>query len=340
MASSNARYDNVDNVDNVSDTLSSSSEISEDEIDLSSCEDYCEEIGGWGKCVEPYKFQPLKSCFGVGAGVQITLSGGNLGNYLSGSFVVFIGICFGIYVSGNVSGGHINPCVTFALACCGKFPFSKVPIYVLAQNIGAFLAAGFIYFSHSDCCLMLRSHSAIMARVWDHTALRHEKWKSRITILNDLECPIIAFGSALMLICIMSVTDKNNMKPDKGVWPLLFGLIICGCALSIGYNIGNVGLNPARDLGPRLFIAIAGWPAEVFSYRNYMWFWVPTVAPMIGGPIGAWIYILLIEGHWKEEDDGNVHVESYTVRKLEIDGEKFNSEIVSTNIVSETFLKP
>ncbi|KAG1671499.1 CTP synthase 1-B [Nymphon striatum] len=61
MASSNARYDNVDNVDNVSDTLSSSSEISEDEIDLSSCEDYCEEIGGWGKCVEPYKFQPLKS---------------------------------------------------------------------------------------------------------------------------------------------------------------------------------------------------------------------------------------------------------------------------------------
>ncbi|KAG1660271.1 Ethanolaminephosphotransferase 1 [Nymphon striatum] len=58
MASSNARYDNVDNV---SDTLSSSSEISEDEIDLSSCEDYCEEIGGWGKCVEPYKFQPLKS---------------------------------------------------------------------------------------------------------------------------------------------------------------------------------------------------------------------------------------------------------------------------------------
>ncbi|KAG1655226.1 hypothetical protein GQR58_024644 [Nymphon striatum] len=58
MASSNARYDNVDNVN---DTLSSSSEISEDEIDLSSCEDYCEEIGGWGKCVEPYKFQPLKS---------------------------------------------------------------------------------------------------------------------------------------------------------------------------------------------------------------------------------------------------------------------------------------
>ncbi|KAG1675364.1 Bromodomain adjacent to zinc finger domain protein 2B [Nymphon striatum] len=55
MASSNARYDNV------SDTLSSSSEISEDEIDLSSCEDYCEEIGGSGKCVEPYKFQPLKS---------------------------------------------------------------------------------------------------------------------------------------------------------------------------------------------------------------------------------------------------------------------------------------
>ncbi|KAG1698835.1 Aquaporin-2 [Nymphon striatum] len=263
MASSNARYDNVDNVDNVSDTLSSSSEISEDEIDLSSCEDYCEEIGGWGKCVEPYKFQPLKSCFGVGAGVQITLSGGNLGNYLSGSFVVFIGICFGIYVSGNVS----------------------------------------------DTPLTEQAASP-------------------------------AFGSALMLICIMSVTDKNNMKPDKGVWPLLFGLIICGCALSIGYNIGNVGLNPARDLGPRLFIAIAGWPAEVFSYRNYMWFWVPTVAPMIGGPIGAWIYILLIEGHWKEEDDGNVHVESYTVRKLEIDGEKFNSEIVSTNIVSETFLKP
>ncbi|KAG1676493.1 hypothetical protein GQR58_014289 [Nymphon striatum] len=58
MTSSNARYDNVDNV---SDTLSSSSEISEDEIDLSSCEDNCEEIGGWGKCVEPYKFQPLKS---------------------------------------------------------------------------------------------------------------------------------------------------------------------------------------------------------------------------------------------------------------------------------------
>ncbi|KAG1679215.1 Monocarboxylate transporter 12 [Nymphon striatum] len=65
MASSNARYDNVDNVDNVSDTLSSSSEISEDEIDLSSCEDYCEEIGGWGKCVEPYKFQPLKSSYKI-----------------------------------------------------------------------------------------------------------------------------------------------------------------------------------------------------------------------------------------------------------------------------------
>ncbi|RXM94392.1 Aquaporin-9 [Acipenser ruthenus] len=77
--------------------------------------------------------------------------------------------------------------------------------------------------------------------------------------------------------------------------PLMIGLIIMVIGVSMGLNCGYP-VNPARDLGPRLFTAIAGWGTEVFSAGSH-WWWIPVAGPLVGGMVGAVIYVLFIELH-------------------------------------------
>ncbi|XP_072134533.1 aquaporin-9b isoform X2 [Mobula birostris] len=105
-------------------------------------------------------------------------------------------------------------------------------------------------------------------------------------------------GTAALLFSILAILDSKNDRVPKGLEPIVIGLILLVLGLSMGFNCGG-SINPARDLGPRLFTAVAGWGFEVFRAGDG-WWWVPVVAPLIGGVLGSSIYVLFIELHHQE----------------------------------------
>lgn len=94
---------------------------------------------------------------------------------------------------------------------------------------------------------------------------------------------------------------NDNSQTRPGLIPIAIGFADIGVLhISFGYNCGTP-LNPARDLSPRIMSAIVHWGGEVFSYRNYSYFWVPIVACHVGGVIGCWLYRIMIENHWAQD---------------------------------------
>ncbi|KAG2462770.1 AQP10 protein, partial [Polypterus senegalus] len=108
-------------------------------------------------------------------------------------------------------------------------------------------------------------------------------------------------GTAVLLLCILPIEDAHNSPAPKGFEPVLVGFLVLGISMSMSSNCG-AAINPARDLGPRLFTWSAGWGTAVFTaFEN--WWWIPIVAPMLGGVIGAYIYLLFIEFHHEDSDN-------------------------------------
>ncbi|CAG2224218.1 Aquaporin-3,Aquaporin-4,Aquaporin-9,Aquaporin-7,Aquaporin-1,Aquaporin-2 [Mytilus edulis] len=106
-------------------------------------------------------------------------------------------------------------------------------------------------------------------------------------------------GTAMLLCCVLAVTDDRNMETHKGLIPFSIGLIVVVIGMTYHLNCGYA-INPARDLGPRIFTAIAGWGLEVFSYNDYKYFWIPVLGPHVGAILGAFLYQFLIGFHWSE----------------------------------------
>jgi glycerol uptake facilitator-like aquaporin len=107
-------------------------------------------------------------------------------------------------------------------------------------------------------------------------------------------------GTALLLGVICALGDARNLPPAPGTGPVVVGLLVATIGMSFGFNAGYA-INPARDLGPRLFTALAGWGGDVFRAGNG-WWWVPIVAPCLGGVLGASVYDALV-GRWHPRQD-------------------------------------
>jgi glycerol uptake facilitator protein len=189
-------------------------------------------------------------------------------------------VMLGIYVAGAVSGAHINPAVTLAFAARGKFPWIKVVPYWIAQLVGAFIAAMILYFVY-------------------YGALTHALNGNNITALGGIfytsKKPFVGvggafgdefIGTALLLGLIFAIVDIRNQPVQANLNPLIIGLLIVAIGFSFGGNTGYA-INPARDLGPRLWVTAVGggsaaWPAD--------YWWIPIVAPLAGGVFGAFLY--------------------------------------------------
>ncbi|XP_035008969.1 aquaporin-7 isoform X2 [Hippoglossus stenolepis] len=109
------------------------------------------------------------------------------------------------------------------------------------------------------------------------------------------------FGTAMLLLCLMALSDHRNKPAPAGGEPAAVGLLVLLIGISLGSNSGYA-INPNRDIAPRVFSAIAGWGTDVFRAGNG-WWWVPLVAPPIGGVLGAGIYKALVELHHPHVDE-------------------------------------
>ena len=101
-------------------------------------------------------------------------------------------------------------------------------------------------------------------------------------------------GTALLFGVILGITDDRNAPAPKGLVPVVVGLLVVLIGATFGFNAGYA-INPARDFGPRLFTAVAGWGGEVFT-AGHSWWWVPVIAPCIGAIVGGWTYDVFV-GH-------------------------------------------
>ena len=211
-----------------------------------------------------------------------------------------IAVTMGVYVAGGVTGAHLNPAVTLAFAVRRAFPWSRVPAYWLAQVLGAFVAAALVFIVY---------YAAIGSWEQANHVTRGQPG-SFVTysifatfpapyFLGNPIWPLIdqIVGTAFLLIFIAALIDRRNLAPKANLTPFLVGLGVAAIGMSYGANAGYA-INPARDFGPRLFAAIAGWgqvaiPGNGPWYSNY--FWVPIVGPLVGGVIGIYAYEFFIK---------------------------------------------
>ncbi|XP_034045951.1 aquaporin-9b isoform X2 [Thalassophryne amazonica] len=124
-----------------------------------------------------------------------------------------------------------------------------------------------------------------------------------LSVLNGFGDQVIATGA--LILSILAITDRKNIGAPRGMEPLCIGLIILAIGVSMGFNCGYP-INPARDLSPRIFTAVAGWGMDVFRAGG-CWWWIPVAGPMVGGALGAGVYFLFTELHQPEAEkqEGN-----------------------------------
>ena len=191
-----------------------------------------------------------------------------------------LAVTMGIYVAGKVSGGHLNPAVTLTLAVFRGFPWRKVLPYSIAQTAGAFLAAALVYRNYLPAFQLFDPQLEKTAGVFT-TFPAFPAWP-QAGFLDQV------IGTALLLLLVLAITDELNVPPGANLAPLMIGLVVVAIGMSFG-GMHGYAINPARDFGPRLFTAMAGFKNNGLTDGRRVW-WVPVFAPLLGGLIGAAVY--------------------------------------------------
>ncbi len=190
-----------------------------------------------------------------------------------------LAVTMGIYVAGRVSGAHLNPAVTLALAVFRGFAWRKVIPYMAAQIAGAFCGAALVFWNYRPAFLKIDPLLEKTAGVFT-------------TFPAFPDAPLAGLvdqtiGTALLLLLILAITDERN-QPPAHLGPVAVGLVVVAIGMSFG-GMHGYAINPARDFGPRLFTAAAGFSSNGLSDGSGV-FWVPLAGPMLGGLIGAFVY--------------------------------------------------
>jgi len=204
-----------------------------------------------------------------------------------------------VYVSAGVSGAHLNPAVTIALAFKRGFPWKDVFPYIGAQMVGAFLGALGVYLVYMDGLV-----AAGMPNVWctgPGSVFGNAFWGGAggaavggYSFTNAVIAEI--FGTAVLLWGVLASGDSKNTGLMHNLGPFLVGGTVLAVGLSLGGPSGYA-INPARDLGPRIFGTLVGTQG---LFADGYWL-IPIIAPIIGGVIGIFLYDLLVSKNLPEK---------------------------------------
>src|SRR5579883_2418660 len=248
--------------------------------------------GTWGEMIAEFFGTMVLILFGDGCVATFALFtrlGGVPTPFANEWIVIILGwglaVMLGIYVAGAISGAHINPAVTLALAARGKFPWNKVLPYWVAQVLGAFVAALLLYFVYQGAIVNAIGGHNIADPTYGVGYVFYTYPKSFVGTFGAFGDEFI--GTALLVGLIFAIVDVRNQPVQANLNPLIIGFLVVAIGASFGLNTGYA-INPARDFGPRLWIAIVSGGASL-SADNY-YFWIPIVAPLVGGVVGALIY--------------------------------------------------
>ncbi|KAF5384163.1 hypothetical protein D9615_003364 [Tricholomella constricta] len=236
--------------------------------------------------------------FGAGANCQVVLSSNPgvssapKGEYLSISFGWGIGTAMGVWACAGISGGHINPAVTLALATWRGFPWKKVPGYLFAQLMGGLVGAALVYANYFHAIDIFEGGRGV--RTLKTAGLFSTYALDYMTNVSAFFSEFLA--TAVLMLVILATTDRFNLPVPNGLLPVMLFLLILGLGAAMGMETAYA-LNPARDLGPRLLTSMVGYGKAVYTYRHQYWIWCPILAPTLGAQFGAMFYeIFLFNG--------------------------------------------
>ncbi|SPO22136.1 related to channel protein [Ustilago trichophora] len=230
--------------------------------------------------------------FGNGINCQVVVSSlydqsDPKGSYLSISFGWGVGVAMGVWVAGGISGGMINPAVTIALACFRKFPWKKVPIYIIAQILGCLMGSLCIYGLYVNPIRVVdplqTEKTASLFTTYPAEFLRQPSTRMS-AFYNEF------FASTILLIVILAIGDSSNTPPPDGLAPLVLLWLIWGLGACLGWQTAYA-VNPARDLGPRIMLWIVGYsPKILWTFNAWYWIWTPILATCSGAIMGCIVY--------------------------------------------------
>jgi glycerol uptake facilitator protein len=212
-----------------------------------------------------------------------------------------IGVTLAIYLTRHLSCAHLNPAVSLAMAVSGRMRYRKLPGYLCAQFAGAVLAGLAIYLlfgpsiaAYEDVHQITRG-SAESVRTAMMFGEYYPSPGGTAVVSLPLAMSAEAFGSFLLVLMIFALTDGSNVgRPDDALAPVFIGLTVTSVICLIA-PLTQAGLNPARDLGPRMVAWIMGWGDAAFPDRVGGFFHVYVLGPAIGGIVAAFFFVRVLE---------------------------------------------
>lgn len=275
-------------------------------------------------------FPPLRQCFvaeilgtfiliffGCGAVHTAVLYGAQSGLWQV-AIVWGLAIMLAIHAVGAISGAHINPAITVALFCWGGFRRERVLPYIVAQLLGAFLAAACLFIMFSPSLREVEAKkgvirgepgSEITATCYGeyypapgglasgdtpYSAAEHAELKKRVPHGTAFFAEVV--GTALLALMVFAFGDaRNRLAPLHNSAGLCIGLTVA-ILISVIAPLTQACFNPARDFGPRLFAALAGWGAIALPLgSDWSWLTVYIIAPTLGAVIGGGVYTIVLK---------------------------------------------
>lgn len=229
--------------------------------------------------------------FGLGVEAQVAVApDGSLGDHDSIAWTWGIAVTIAVYVSARLSGGHLNPAVTIALAAFRRFPWRLVAPYAIAQTLAAFVAAGLVRLLYADLLDRIDpGHTIATQGVYSTLPGNGKPGVSISTAFFDqvLGTALLVLG-VVALLAVLSDTMLANLEP------IAVGLLVVVIGMSWGANAGYA-INPARDFGPRVLSLLTGYESAWFDQNGFPYWWLPIIAPIVGGILGAAVFVFGIE---------------------------------------------
>ncbi|MCL6633277.1 MAG: aquaporin family protein [Alicyclobacillus herbarius] len=260
----------------------------------------------WGELLAEYLGSLVLIAFGAGvvavAVVGLPASGRTVsifhaaGDWLLITWGWAFAVVLGVYVAGGVSGAHLNPAVSFAMALRGELPWKKLIPYWVSQVAGCFTGAAIVYWNYYRAIDAYNQANHVVVRSAPNGLTTFSIFATfPAKYYTGLSGPLLdeILGTFFLVLAILAINDTKNLNVQANLGPFIVGIVVAAVGMSFGVGSGYA-INPARDFGPRLFTWLAGWGANAFPGPMGYW-WVPIVGPLLGGGIAAFVYRWLIE---------------------------------------------
>ena len=216
---------------------------------------------------------------GVVAGVLLARSKAQNSGWIVITLAWGLAVFAGVVIAGPISGAHLNPAVTLAVAMNGGIPWSEVPVYWAGEMLGAFLGAVIVFLHYYPHWAETENADLKLAVFSTGPAIRNPLWNFVSEVI----------GTFVLIFVIFAFANGGKATGLASLGALPVALLVVVIGLSLGGTTGYA-INPARDLGPRIAHFLLPIPGKRDSDWSYSW--IPVVGPLVGAALAAIVYQL------------------------------------------------